>query len=505
MNTPIILMILDGWGYSQDQEYNAIAQAQTPNWDHLWQNYPHTLINCSGTVVGLPNGQMGNSEVGHMHMGAGRLVAQDLLRIDQAIENHTFADNPTLQQGLTSAKQHALHIFGLLSPGGVHSSEQHIFKLIEIATQTGVDKIYCHAFLDGRDTPPKSALASLQKVEELLKEHPQAKIASIVGRYYAMDRDKRWERTELAYRLVCQGQAEHQSRDAAQALADAYARGETDEFVKPTVIGEPVAIQDRDTIIFMNFRADRARQLTQVFIDNDFNKFERAAHPNTQFLTLTKYANYLPTQALFPYHPPQNCLGEYLSQQGLQQLRIAETEKYAHVTFFFNGGIEEPFPGEDRLLIPSPKVATYDLQPEMSALEVTEALIKAMAKKHYDLIILNFANADMVGHSGNFQATLKAVECIDSCIEKVTTACQAHGGEILITADHGNAESMFNPKTQQAHTAHTHNPVPLLYIGRKAQFTGPGSLQDIAPTILHLMGLTPPAEMIGKNLIEIDK
>lgn len=491
MKKPVCLMILDGFGHAKADSHNAITHAQTPHWDQLLAQYPHSLIDCSGEAVGLPKGQMGNSEVGHMHMGAGRLVPQDLSRINQAIADDTLKTNPVVIAGLEQAKKNALHIIGLLSPGGVHSHEEHIFYLIKAAKAYGVERIYLHAICDGRDTPPKSVGPSLNQVADT--------IATICGRYYAMDRDQRWERTEQAYQLIYNGQAHFQADDAQSALKAAYERGETDEFIQATVI-KHVPVQADDVICFMNFRADRARQLTQAFIDPNFDQFPRA-HTHQYFLSLTRYAKDLNTQVIFPNQTPKNSLGEVIANAGLSQLRIAETEKYAHVTFFFNGGIESPFAGEDRLLIPSPKVATYDLKPEMSAYEVTAALLKALEEKTYDFILLNFANADMVGHSGNFEATVKAIEVIDDCIGKIVPAIQKLNGEVMITADHGNAECMYNPKTQQAHTAHTNNLVPFVYIGRQAHLQD-GNLQDIAPTICACLGISPPAEMTGNVLIK---
>lgn len=500
---PFLLAILDGWGYSDNPKDNAIAAAHTPYWDELWATYPHTLITGSGTAVGLPQEQMGNSEVGHLNIGAGRVVYQDLTRIDEAIERGDFFKNPVLQQAIqeTKSTHKALHILGLLSPGGVHSHEHHIHALIQYAAQQGLKKIYLHAFLDGRDTPPKSAMASLEKCHELLKN--QGQIASITGRYYAMDRDKRWDRIEAAYRCLTTPIDAH-AKSAMAALTQAYERGETDEFVPPTQIYQtsPITIEDGDSVIFMNFRADRARQLTQALVEPHFGEFKRDAYPQSHVTTLTQYAAQLPTAAAFPPVSLDNVLGEYLGKLDLPQLRVAETEKYAHVTYFFNGGKEMPFPGEDRLLIPSPKVATYDLKPEMRANEITDAIIKALHEQKYHLIITNFANPDMVGHTGNLKATIKAIETVDHCLARLIPVLQQYDGEALITADHGNAEMMFNEETQQPHTAHTTALVPLLYIGKKHQFCEtPGKLSDVAPTLLHLMGLTPPAEMTGKCLL----
>lgn len=498
---PLALIILDGWGYREDSQNNAIAHAKKPFWDQLWAKYPHTLISGCGKCVGLPHGQMGNSEVGHLNMGAGRVVYQDLTRIDESLKDKSFFKNDILNQTIhnTIANDKALHVFGLLSAGGVHSSETHIHALLDLLAEKDVKKVYFHAFLDGRDTPPQSAKPSLQKLE--------GKITSIIGRYYAMDRDQRYERTQKAYDLITTGHAAFYADDALQALNMAYARGETDEFVQATLIGKNYpGVVDGDAIIFMNFRADRARQITRAFIDPDFHGFAREYWPKTHFITLTEYDETFKVPVLFPKQSLQNILGEYLSEKGLQQLRIAETEKYAHVTFFFNGGIEKPFPLEERILIPSPKVATYDLKPEMSAREVTERLVAEIQQEKFDVIICNFANPDMLGHTGNFDATVNAIEVIDECLAKIIPALLAVSGEALITADHGNAEIMFDHQTQQAHTAHTHELVPLLYIGRKATFIkSNGVLSDIAPTMLTLLNLPIPPEMTGKSLLELAK
>jgi 2,3-bisphosphoglycerate-independent phosphoglycerate mutase len=505
---PMTLIVLDGWGYREDTPFNAIEAASTPCWQQLWKTYPHTLLLASGIDVGLPPGQIGNSEVGHLHMGAGRLVPQDLRRIDIAIENGDFSKNPVLTQAILQAikADKAVHIFGLLSPGGVHSHERHILPMIELAAQQGAKKIHVHAFLDGRDVPPKSALHSLAKTEEKLRTLGCGHIASIVGRYYAMDRDKRWERTQQAYDLLTLGKAAYHAPDACTGLQMAYERNESDEFVKPTVIGDsPVTVADGDVIIFMNFRADRARQLTRAFIEPNFQGFTRSVRPHlAHYVTLTEYASDLKTEIAYPSQSLTNVFGEYLARLGYKQLRIAETEKYAHVTYFFNGGQEATFPGEDRILVPSPKVATYDLQPEMSATELTDRLVTAIRSQQYDTIICNYANPDMVGHTGDFAATVKAIEIIDQCLQRIIAALHEVGGETVITSDHGNAEVMFNTDSNQPHTAHTELPVPCLYVGRKAVATTPlGKLYDIAPTLLQLMNLPMPPEMTGKNLFQL--
>jgi 2,3-bisphosphoglycerate-independent phosphoglycerate mutase len=508
---PLALIILDGWGYREDPEANAIAAAHKPHWDYLWSHYAHTIISGSGRCVGLPDGQMGNSEVGHLNMGAGRVVHQDLTRIDLAIENGDFFKNQTLLNAIVQAKKtnKAIHILGLLSPGGVHSHENHLHALISLAAQQETTEVYVHAFLDGRDTPPRSAQASLEKLEQHCKTIGCGQIASLIGRYYAMDRDKRWERVKKAYDLLTDGIAEFQATDAITALQQAYKRGENDEFVKATSIHPanemPITIADGDTVIFMNFRADRAREITHTLIDKDFKGFHRQRWPQLNtFITLTEYDATFNVQVAYQPERLDNMLGQYISSLGLHQLRIAETEKYAHVTFFFNGGIETAYPGEDRLLIPSPAVATYDLQPEMNAPELTDQLISALRSKKYEMIICNFANPDMVGHTGNLGATIKAIETIDVCLKKITQALLETGSEALITADHGNAEMMFDNHTHQPHTAHTTEPVPLIYIGRDAQLLKTnGVLSDIAPTMLYLMGIPQPKEMTGSPIFEL--
>ncbi|MHB8678157.1 MAG: 2,3-bisphosphoglycerate-independent phosphoglycerate mutase [Rudaea sp.] len=501
---PVLLLILDGWGHRQERDNNAIALANAPNWRRLLATCPHTLVDTHGEHVGLPQGQMGNSEVGHMNIGAGRIVYQDLTRIDAAIADGSFFANTALLHAFAAAKGATLHVFGLLSPGGVHSSEEHIFALLDMARKNGVARVAVHAFLDGRDTPPQSARASLRKLQARCAALGNAHIATISGRYYAMDRDKRWERVKLAYDAIADGVAEFHSGDALAALDAAYARGETDEFVKPTLIGKSVKLADGDAVVYMNFRADRARQLTQVFVDAEFSGFARMRKIRlSAFVTLTHYSDSLRVSA--EAYPPQslaNSLGEYLSSMGLKQLRIAETEKYAHVTFFFSGGREEPYPGEDRILVPSPKVATYDLKPEMSCPEVTDKLVAAIGSGQYDFIVCNLANADMVGHSGKLDAAIKAVEAIDAALGRLETAIRAAGGEMLISADHGNLEQM-RADDGQPHTQHTVGPVPLVYVGRKAQLAR-GALRDLAPTVLALMGLAQPAEMTGHSLVNFD-
>jgi 2,3-bisphosphoglycerate-independent phosphoglycerate mutase len=508
--TPVLLLILDGFGYREDADHNAILAARKPNWDKLWRDYPHTLLNASEKFVGLPSLQMGNSEVGHLNIGAGRIVYQDLSRVDVDIEDGNFNANPALSNAVALTKQNgrALHIMGLLSPGGVHSHENHIFAMLEMAARAGLREIYLHAFLDGRDTPPKSAAKSLQLLKEKCVSLGVGRIASIVGRFYAMDRDNRWERVQPAYELLTQGRAEFTATDALSGLELAYSRGETDEFVKATAIipsgSQAVAMQDGDVVVFMNFRADRAREITRALTDASFKGFSRAYMPKlASFVTLSRYGEDFDLPCAYTQEPIHNGFGEYISNLGLKQLRIAETEKYAHVTYFFNGGREQPYPGEDRILVPSPKVATYDLKPEMSAFEVTDKLEAAILSRQYQAIICNYANGDMVGHSGNMAAATLAIEALDTCIGRVVKAMQSIGGEVIITADHGNAEQMLDRVTHQAHTAHTLNPVPFLYIGRKAKLTGNGALRDLAPSLLAIMGLPQPADMTGHSLIHL--
>jgi len=505
---PMALIILDGWGYSEPTEGNAIAHATTPVWDRLWNECPHTLIRGSGAEVGLPADQMGNSEVGHLNLGAGRVVYQEFTRVSRSIKTGSFFKNQTLVDAVHKATENgkAVHILGLLSPGGVHSHEKHIHAMAELAVTKGADKVYVHAFLDGRDTAPKSAAKSIQKMEDKFAEIGGGRFASIIGRYFAMDRDHRWPRIQSAYDLITQGKGEYTAETAMQGLEMAYDRDETDEFVKATAIvpsgTEPVKVEDGDVIVFMNYRSDRARQITRPFIEPDFDAFKREVTPKLgRFVSLTEYNSEYDVPVAYPPERLKNVFGEYISGLGLHQLRIAETEKYAHVTFFFNGGREEPFEFEDRILINSPNVATYDLKPEMSAFEMTDKLVEAIEGQEYDVIICNYANPDMVGHSGNFDATVKAIEAVDKCLGRVVDSIHKVGGELLITADHGNAEMMENQETHQPHTAHTTNLVPLIYIGRDFQLEPNGALSDIAPTMLELMGLAQPAEMNGRSLV----
>ncbi|AUJ71198.1 2,3-bisphosphoglycerate-independent phosphoglycerate mutase [Pseudoalteromonas sp. NC201] len=506
---PLVLMILDGWGYREESESNAILAANTPVLDELWRSAPHTLISGSGLDVGLPDGQMGNSEVGHVNLGAGRVVYQDFTRITKAIDDGEFEHNPALVENIDKAvaKGKAVHLMGLLSPGGVHSHEDHIVAAIKLAAERGAT-VYLHAFLDGRDTPPRSAQASIEKMEALMQSLNCGRLASIIGRYYAMDRDNRWDRVESAYNLMVSGDADFTYSNGVEALQAAYARDENDEFVKASVIteaGQPAAtINDGDTVIFMNFRADRARQITRVFVDADFNGFEKRKAPDlSAFVMMTEYAADIKAPIAFAPEALVNVLGEWLAKHNKTQLRISETEKYAHVTFFFSGGREDLFEGEKRELIPSPQVATYDLQPEMNSEMLTDKLVEAIHSGEFDVIICNYPNGDMVGHSGVFEAAVKACEAVDKCIGRVVAALKETSGEALITADHGNAEQMQNPKTGQAHTAHTSEPVPFIYVGRDAEPQAGKALSDVAPTMLHLLGMEQPSEMTGTPIMRL--
>jgi len=502
---PVVLMILDGFGYSESPDSNAIMAARTPVWDKLWASAPHTLVSGSGMDVGLPDGQMGNSEVGHMNLGAGRVVYQDFTRVTKSIQDGDFFENPVICGAVDKAVAagRAVHVMGLLSPGGVHSHEEQLAAMVELAARRGAEHIYLHAFLDGRDTPPKSAEPSLQMMEDTYARLGKGRTVSLIGRYYAMDRDNRWERVEAAYNLITEGRGEFGAQTAADGLAAAYERGESDEFVKATTIGAPVRVEDGDAVIFMNFRADRARELSRAFVEPGFSGFARQRELKLAgYVMLTQYAADIPAPCAYPPATLENVLGEYLAKQGKTQLRIAETEKYAHVTFFFSGGREEPFEGEERILIPSPQVATYDLQPQMSAPEVTDRIVEAIEQQRYDVIIVNYANGDMVGHTGVFDAAVAAVECLDSCIDRISTALAKVGGEALITADHGNVEQMSDEHTGQAHTAHTCEPVPFVYVGpRQVELRDGGILSDVAPTLLTLLGLPQPTEMTGRSII----
>jgi len=511
LKKPVLLIILDGFGHRDDEDHNAIKNAKMPHWDRLWDKYAHSFINASEEFVGLPKGQMGNSEVGHLNIGAGRIVQQDLERINTSITSGDFFKTPSLISAFKSLKENgkALHLLGLFSDGGVHSHLDHFYAMLKIAKQCELKNVYIHPFLDGRDTPPKSALHFIEQLESHLKDIGVGKIASISGRYYAMDRDKRWPRVELAYNALTLG-SPIRSKNAADAIHEGYERNETDEFIKPTSIHDEnekaITIQDNDAVVFMNYRSDRARQITDALLQDNFNAFERQKKIKiSDYFTLTQYdPNDKKSSVIFKQISVNNSFGEYISKLGLKQLRIAETEKYPHVTFFFNGGNETVYEGEDRILVPSPQVATYDLQPEMSAFEVAQKLGYAIQSKKYHAIICNFANADMVGHTGNLNAAIKAMEVLDTCIGQVVNAMESIGGEVIITADHGNAELMEDYENKQVHTQHTTNVVPFLYIGRKATIKPNGRLSDIAPTLLHLMGEKQPSEMTGQNLIQLN-
>jgi len=499
---PLAIIIMDGFGISPIVEGNAIAKAHKPNLDRFWKNYPTTTLAASGLAVGLPRGQMGNSEVGHLNIGGGRIVYQDYTRISLAVEQGTIADNEVLLRAMQKAKGARLHLIGLLSDGGVHSHNTHLYALLEMARKIGLVNVYVHAVLDGRDVPPRSALSYLQELEEKLQQIGTGKVATVSGRYYTMDRDKRWDRVEKAYRCLTDGVGQR-AATARDAVEKGYLRGENDEFLQPTLVDDEGLVQDGDSIIFFNFRPDRAREITRAFLDKDFQGF--APKPIRVFYTcMTQYDATLNVPIAFPAQNLDDTLGQVISRAGLTQLRIAETEKYAHVTYFFNGGKEEPNPGEDRCLIPSPKVATYDLMPQMSALQVRDEIIGRIQSDKYDLIVLNFANPDMVGHTGIFEAAVKAVEVVDGCVGVVVDEILKMGGYVLLTADHGNAEKMLDLTSGQPHTAHTTNPVPFTLImndGQKYSLREDGILADIAPTALQLLHILQPEAMSGKSLI----
>ncbi len=513
---PTVLVILDGWGYREQPNSNAIQTANTPVLDKLKNDYPNMLIQTSGMAVGLPDGQMGNSEVGHVNLGAGRIVYQDFTRITKAIDDGEFSNNPALCSAIDNAanKSKAVHIFGLLSPGGVHSHEEHIFAMMEMAKSRGASKIYLHAFLDGRDTPPRSAKTSLEKAQQKFTQLfddnvGEGQVASIIGRYFAMDRDQRWDRVEAAYDLLVSGISKYQYNDAVSALESAYERDENDEFVSASAIldktGKAIEVNDGDALVFMNFRADRARQFSRCFTEKDFAGFTRKKIPAiSDFVMLTQYAADIDANCAFKPNVLNNVMGEWLAKHDKTQLRISETEKYAHVTFFFSGGQEDTFSGEQRILVPSPDVATYDLQPEMNSTQLTDKLVGAIESGEHDFIVCNYPNGDMVGHTGDFNAAVKACEAVDTCMGRVVTALQKVGGECLITADHGNAEQMLDEQSGQAHTAHTCEPVPLIYVGRNATPAATGALSDISPTLLHLMAMEQPEEMTGSVLMQLD-
>ena len=506
---PVVLVILDGFGERADAPDNAITRARMPRWRELLANHAHGTIDASEMHVGLPDGQMGNSEVGHLNIGAGRVVFQDLTRIDRAIATGEFESNPALNEALASARGSggAVHVMGLLSPGGVHSHEKHLAAMVAMASKAGAKRVFVHAVLDGRDTPPKSASASIAFMEDACSAHPGARIATLVGRYYAMDRDGRWERVKPAWEALVDGRTAFVAPTAAAGLEASYARGETDEFVQATAIvppgGRAARMEDGDVVVFMNFRADRAREITRALTSAAFDGFARDRVPKlAAYVCLTRYGDeFAALPAAFAPQSVENGFGSWIAARGKTQLRIAETEKYAHVTYFFNGGTESVYPGEDRILVPSPKVATYDEKPEMSAIEVTDKLCAAIESRRYDAIVCNYANGDMVGHTGDFDAAVKAVETLDACLGRVVDAAQRVGGEVVITADHGNCEQMYDASTGQPHTAHTLDVVPFVYVGRPAKVAPGGALKDVAPTMLALMRIPQPPEMTGRPLL----
>lgn len=506
---PTVLMILDGYGLNENTAGNAVAEGKTPVMDKLMEEYPFVHGNASGMAVGLPDGQMGNSEVGHLNMGAGRIVYQDLTKITKAIQDGDFFENKALLAACENVKKNdsALHLYGLVSDGGVHSHNTHIYGLLELAKRQGIEKVYVHCFLDGRDTPPASGKEYVEQLEEKMKEIGVGEVASVMGRYYVMDRDNRWERVEKAYRALVFGEGE-KTESASAGIQASYDKDVTDEFVIPTVVvkeGAPTAtIKDNDSIIFFNFRPDRAREITRVFCDDDFTGFDRGDRVKTTYVCFTEYDVTIPNkQVAFVKEEIVNTFGEYLAANGLKQARIAETEKYAHVTFFFNGGVEAPNEGEDRILVNSPKVATYDLKPEMSAYEVCDKLVEAIRSDKYDVIIINFANPDMVGHTGVESAAIKAIEAVDECVGKAVEAVKEVNGQMFVCADHGNAEQLIDDETKEPFTAHTTNPVPFILVNAEPSYKlrEGGCLADIVPTLIDLMGMKQPKEMTGKSLL----
>ena len=506
---PVVLMILDGYGLNERHDGNAVYEAQTPVMDRLMKEYPFVKGNASGLSVGLPDGQMGNSEVGHLNMGAGRIVYQELTRITKSIEDGDFFENPEFLAAVENCKSHdsALHLYGLVSDGGVHSHITHIYGLLELAKRNGLTKVFVHCFLDGRDTPPSSGKEFVAELEEKMKELGVGRVASVMGRYYAMDRDNRWDRVKLAYDALTKGEG-NRGESATDLIQESYDNGKTDEFVLPAVVtenGAPVGlIREHDSVIFFNFRPDRAREITRAFCDDSFSEFEREKRMELTYVCFTDYDETIPNKLVaFKKETISNTFGEFLAAHGKKQARIAETEKYAHVTFFFNGGVEEPNPGEDRILVKSPKVPTYDMQPEMSAPQVCEKLVEAIHSGKYDVIIVNFANPDMVGHTGVEAAAVKAIEAVDACVGKTVEAILEENGVLFICADHGNAEQLIDYATGEPFTAHTTNPVPFILVnaGEGYGLREGGCLADIAPTLIELMGMEQPKEMTGRSLL----
>ncbi len=499
---PLVLIIMDGWGLRESSEANAVKLADNQTVNNLAKEYPSTALGCSGEAVGLPEGQMGNSEVGHLNIGAGRVVYQELTRITKSIKDGDFFTNKVLLDAINNVKKNDsnLHLMGLVSDGGVHSDNKHLYALLDLAKRNGVKNVFVHCFMDGRDTPPESGKGYIQELQNEMNKRGVGKIATIIGRYYAMDRDNRWERVQIAYNAMTSGEGVHE-KDPVQAMQNAYDRKETDEFIKPIKLDGGKNVDSGDSMIFFNFRGDRAREITRAFLDEECKGFERKACPRIHFVCLTQYDITIKAPVAYPPQELKNILSEVLSKHGLKQLRIAETEKYAHVTFFFNGGVEKPYPNEDRILIPSPKVATYDLKPEMSAYEVTDRVLKEIGSDKYDVVIMNFANCDMVGHTGNLDATIKAVDAVNVCVGKITELVKQKGGITMITADHGNAEQKYDPITHGPHTAHTCNKVPFIVVsGVRKELRGDGILADIAPTMLELLKIDKPREMTGRSL-----
>jgi len=510
---PIVLTVLDGWGYSPETTGNAIYLGRKPNYDELLRQFPSTLIHTSGPWVGLPEGQMGNSEVGHLNIGAGRIVRMDITRLDLAIQSGAFFRNELLLKAMERGRERQLHLLGLLSDGGVHSHINHLFALLRMARENRVERVFVHCFMDGRDTPPNSGIDYLRQLQQKLREYSVGRVATVMGRYYAMDRDNRWERIEKAYRAMVHGEADYKSPEPIEALRRSYEQGLTDEFVVPIVITEPGAsgvvgrpvaqIRDHDAVMFFNFRADRARQTTRALVEPSFDKFADSRRPkNLLLVAMTQYEKTWPwLQYVLGPEKVEHILAQVFAEANFRNLRVAETEKYAHVTYFFNGGVEKPFVGEERILVPSPKVATYNLKPEMSAAGVADNVVQAIEKGDFDAIVMNFANADMVGHSGKLEAAIQAVEAVDACLGRIYQALRPRGGAWIVTADHGNAETMIDPVTGGPHTYHTTNPVPFILVteDEKVQLCN-GSLQDIAPTLLGVLGVPQPAEMTGRDL-----